>query len=121
MSRPVPVIKLVWLSGRHASELALLAADDWDVEGFVARAQRLRARGERDTFAVFVDDKRLVGLAMLGRDATTPAHAEVGYWIGPRERGLGYATSAVKQLLVRAFDRMHVTLVFAHCGKANHA
>ena len=115
------MIKLVWLSGRHASELAPLAADDWDVVGFVTRAQRLRARGERDTFAIVVDAKRLVGLAMLGRDSSAPDHAELGYWIGPRERGLGYATSAVKELLIRAFDRMDVTLVFALCGKANHA
>ena len=114
------MIKLVWLSSRHASELALLAADDWDVAGFVTRAQRLRARGERETFAV-LEAKRLVGVAMLGRDPSAPGHAELGYWIGPRERGLGYATSAAEQLLIRAFERMDVTLVFALCGKANHA
>jgi RimJ/RimL family protein N-acetyltransferase len=114
------MIKLVWLSGRHASELAMLAADDWDVAGFVTRAQRLRARGERDTFAVF-DAKRLVGVAMLGRDPSAPEQAELGYWIGPRERGLGYATSAARQLLIRAFDRMALRLVFAVCSKANPA
>ena len=114
------MIKLVWLSSRHASELALLAADDWDVAGFVTRAQRLRARGERETFAV-LEAKRLVGVAMLGRDPSAPGHAELGYWIGPRERGLGYATSAAEQLLIRAFERMDVTLVFALCGKVNHA
>src|SRR5262245_60659504 len=120
MSRRVSMIRLVWLSGRHASELAALAADEWDVAGFVARAQRLRARGERETFAIFAA-KRLVGVTMLGRDPSAPGHVELGYWIGPRERGLGHATSAVEELLIRAFDRRDVTLVFALCAKANHA
>ena len=120
MSRRVSMIKLVWLSGRHASELAALDADEWDVAGFVTRAQRLRARGERETFAIF-EAKRLVGVAMLGRDPSAPGHAELGYWIGPRERGLGHATSAVGRLLIRAFDRSDVILVFALCSKANRA
>ena len=112
------MVKLVRLSGRHAADLATLAADDWDVLGFIDRAQRLRARGERETFAVF-DARRLVGLAMLGRDPSTREHAELGYWIGPRERGFGYATGAAGQLLTRAFGRMALALVFAHCSEAN--
>jgi RimJ/RimL family protein N-acetyltransferase len=114
------MVKLARLSGRHASDLAMLAADDWDVLGFVARAQRLRARRERETFAVF-DDNRLVGLGMLGRDRSARGHAELGYWIGPRERGLGYATATAQQLLLSAFGRLGFTLVFAHCSDANPA
>jgi RimJ/RimL family protein N-acetyltransferase len=113
-----PIVKLVHLNGRHASDLALLAADEWDVLGFVVRAQRLRARGERETFAV-LDAGRLVGLAMLGRDPSVAGHAELGYWIGPRERGLGFATAAAEQLVTRAFGRLAVTLVFAHCAEDN--
>jgi RimJ/RimL family protein N-acetyltransferase len=115
-----PMIRLVWLSGRHASDLALLAADEWDVPGFVTRAQRLRARGERATFAV-LDGKRLVGVAMLGRDRSEPGRAELGYWIGPGERGHGHATAAAQQLLTRAFGLMDVALVFATCSETNHA
>jgi len=114
------MIKLVRLSGRHASDLAMLDADDWDVLGFVARAQRLRARGERETFAVFEAD-RLVGLGMVGRDPSMREHAELGYWIGPRERGLGYATAAARQLVTHAFRRMSLALVFANCADANRA
>ena len=114
------MVRLVHLSGRHASDLAVLAADDWDVLGFIARAQRLRARGERETFAV-LDAERLVGLGMLGRDPTMPEHAELGYWIGPRERGLGYATAAVQELVTRAFGRMAIALLFAHCSDDNRA
>src|SRR5258708_1416279 len=102
-----PLVRLVALSGRHASDLATLAADGWDGLGFVARAQRLRARRERQTFAVLEAD-RLVGLGMLGRDPKRPQGAELGYWIGPRERGLGYATAAVRQLLTHAFGRMAI-------------
>ena len=112
------MVRLVPLSGRHASDLAMLADDDWDVLGFVERAQRLRARRERETFVVF-DADRLVGLSMLGRDPATPGHAELGYWIGPRERGLGYATAAARQLLIHAFGRMALALVFAHCSDDN--
>jgi RimJ/RimL family protein N-acetyltransferase len=115
-----PRVKLVRLTGRHAADLATLAADDWDVLGFVARAQRLRARGERETFAVF-DATRLVGLAMFGHDPSAPEHAELGYWIGPRERGLGYATVAAEHLLTRAFSRASLKLVFAHCADSNQA
>ena len=114
------MVRLVPLRGRHASDLTMLAGDDWDVLGFVARAQRLRARRERDTFAV-LDADRLVGLGMLGRDPSMPAHAELGYWIGPRERGLGYATAAARQLLTHAFGRMAIALVFAHCPDDNPA
>ena len=114
------VVKLVRLSADHASDLAALAADDWDVLGFIARAQRLRARGARETFAVF-DAKRLVGLAMLARDPSAREHAELGYWIGPRERGLGYATAAARQILTHAFGRMAIVLVFAHCSDDNPA
>jgi RimJ/RimL family protein N-acetyltransferase len=98
----------------------MLAADDWDVLGFVARAQRLRARRERETFAV-LDGGRLVGLTMLGRDPSASGHAELGYWIGPRERGSGYATAAAQQLLIRAFNGPSLKLVFAQCSDTNHA
>ncbi len=114
------MIKLVRLSGRHASDLAMLDADDWDVLGFVARSQHLRARGERETFAVLAAD-RLVGVGMLGRDPSATEHAELGYWIGPRERGLGYATAAARQLVTHAFVRMSLAVVFAHCADANRA
>jgi len=115
-----PAVKLVRLSGRHAADLAMLATDDWDVLGFVLRAQRLRARGERETFAVF-DASHLVGVAMLGRDPSATEHAELGYWIGPRERGRGYATAAAEHLLTRAFSGASIKLVFAHCAETNQA
>ena len=115
-----PAVKLIRLTGRHAADLTMLDAGDWDTLGFVARAQRLRARGERETFAVF-DASHLVGVAMLGRDPAATEHAELGYWIGPRKRGLGYATAAAEQLLARAFTRMAVVAVFAQCSDANHA
>ena len=110
------VVKLVKLSARHAFDLTALAADDWDVLAFITRAQRLRARGARETFAV-LDAKRLVGLAMLARDPSAREHAELGYWIGHRERGNGYATAAAQQLVTHAFGRMALALVFAHCSE----
>jgi RimJ/RimL family protein N-acetyltransferase len=114
------VTKLVNLSGRHAADLATLADDDWDAVGFVDRAQRLRARRERETFAVLEGD-RLVGLAMLGHDRSAPGHAELGYWIATRERGRGYATAAAEQAVTRAFGRLGLSVLFAHCADHNRA
>jgi RimJ/RimL family protein N-acetyltransferase len=129
-----PVLKLVLLNVRHARRLATLAGDDsnppWtivpersplqNVLAFVARAQRLRARGAHDTFAIF-DADRLVGVAVLARDPTVPDHAELGYWIAEHDRSRGYATAAARQLLDKAFGRMNLALVFARCPGANRA
>src|SRR5262249_42904025 len=115
-----PVVRLVHLSARHAGDLATLAADDWDVVGFVARAQRLRARRERGTFAG-LDAGRPVGGGMLGSDPSAVRQAELGYWIGPRERGLGYATAAAHALMTRAFGRLARSVVFARCADDNPA
>jgi RimJ/RimL family protein N-acetyltransferase len=113
-----PVVRLVNLEPGHAADLATLADDDWDALGFVARAQRLRARRERETFAV-LNAGRLVGLAMLGSDRSAPGHAELGYWIGPRERGRGYATAAAARTVTRAFARLGYRVIFAHCADDN--
>jgi RimJ/RimL family protein N-acetyltransferase len=126
------MLKLVPLSARHARDLATLAGDDADppwatipwrsslqnVLAFVARAQRRRARGEGETFAV-CDAERLLGIAMLARDPAAPERAELGYWIGSPDRGHGYATAAARQLLTHGFGRMQLALVFAHCPDSN--
>jgi RimJ/RimL family protein N-acetyltransferase len=90
------------------------------VLAFVARAQRLRARGARETFAV-CETGRLVGIAVLARDLAVPDRAEIGYWIGPSYRGRGYATAAARQLIGHAFGRMKLALVLARCPSTNCA
>jgi RimJ/RimL family protein N-acetyltransferase len=129
-----PMLELVPLSARHARDLMALAVDDpltpWTtmpsqplhrtVLAFIAGAQRLRARGARET-SVVVDGGVLVGLTLLARDPAAPDHAELGYWIGRPHRSRGYATAAVRQLLSHGFGRMKLALVFARCPSVNRA
>jgi RimJ/RimL family protein N-acetyltransferase len=123
---------LVPLGVRHAPHLLALAGNDatmpWTATppasarqatmAFVARAQRLRAKGMRETFAV-CDAERVVGIAVLTRDPSAPDRAELGYWIGRPHRGRGYATAAARQLASYGFTRMGLAVVVARCASAN--
>jgi len=114
------------LSGRHARDLQLLAADEpiagWlppslldprdGVLAFLERAQRLRARRVRETFGV-CEEGRLLGLALLARDETDPDRAEMAYWVGRRYRGSGYGTAAARQLVAHGFEGIALELIFA--------
>ena len=91
-----------------------------EATAFVDRAQRLRARGLRETLAVSTKDS-FVGLVVLARETSTPDRAELGYWIGRPYRGRGYATAAVAQVLTRGFARMRPDVVFARCDAGNRA
>ncbi len=129
-------LRLVPVSMRHVRDIQSLAADEplgrWMPRpaadprdgslalAFVERAQRLRARGARETFAVCEDD-RLLGIAALARDEGAPDRAELGYWIGRAYRGRGYATAAAGRLLTHGFERMRLGLVFARCISSNRA
>ena len=125
-------LRLVPLSGRHLRDLQSLAAGeaiapwlappspDLDGRAFVERAQRLRARGGRETFAICEDD-RLLGIGVLTRREEAPEHAELGYWIGRPYRGRGHATAAGARLLARGFERMRLILVIARSPSANRA
>ncbi len=124
---------LVPVSGRHVRDLRSLVAEEpiarvplpaldprAGLLAFVEGAQRLRARGAGETFAVCEDD-RFLGIAALARVEEAPARAELGYWIGRAHRGHGYATAAARQLLAHGFERMRLDLVFARCLGSNHA
>lgn len=124
------LIELVPLAVGHLADLEALAALGDETMprlssrqatlGFVSHAQRLRARGSRETFAI-CDAGRLVGIAVLERDPAAPDRAQLGYWIGQPHRGRGYATAAAWRLVSHAFDRLRLALVFARCPSANPA
>ena len=125
---------LVHVNGRHARDLRSLVAEEptppWPslsalagrdvVLGFLERAQRLRAHGLQETFAVCEDD-RLIGLGGLARDDRAPDRAELGYWIAVPYRGRGHATAAARGLLAHGFERMRLALLFARTASANRA
>ena len=128
-------VRLVPVSARHAGDIQAFASDEaiarWTTiphpyprDGalaFVDRAQRMRARGAHETFAVCEPGGRLLGVATLVRDEKLPARAELGYWIGRPYWGRGYATAAARQLLAHGFERMALDAVFARCFAANRA
>ena len=128
-------VRLVSLSARHAGDIQALASDEaiarWTTIphpyppggalAFVDRAQRMRARGAHETFAVCAAGGGFLGVAALVRDDKLPARAELGYWIGRPYWGRGYATDAARRLLGHGFDRMHLDVVIARCFTMNQA
>ena len=128
-------VHLVPLSARHSGDIQTLASDEaiarWTMIphpyppgaalAFVDRAQRMRARGAHETFAVCEAGGGFLGVALLVRDDQIPARAELGYWIGRPYWGRGYATAAARRLLGHGFDRMGLEVVGARCLSANRA
>jgi RimJ/RimL family protein N-acetyltransferase len=122
---------LVHVNGGHARQLRSLVGEEpppWPplpalagrdaVLGFLERAQRLRAHGLQETFAVFEDD-RVIGLGVLARDDRVPDRAELGYWVAAPYRGRGHGTAAARGLVMHGFERMRLALVFARASVAN--
>jgi RimJ/RimL family protein N-acetyltransferase len=66
------------------------------------------------------DEVRLVGAAGL-RIEMAQRRAELGYWIGLRWWGRGYATEAAFALVAYAFDRLELQRVFARHFASNPA
>jgi ribosomal-protein-alanine N-acetyltransferase len=128
-------LRLVPVSARHARDIQALASDAaiarWTAiphpyprDGalaFVDRAQRMRARGMQETFAVCEAGGHLLGVATLVRDEKLAARAELGYWIGRPYWGRGYATAAARRLLAHGFERMDLDAVVARCFAINRA
>lgn len=124
-----PTIDIVPLGVGHVAELPALDAHGellpplpsrQTALGFVWRAQRLRARGGHETFAI-CDAGRLIGVAMLALDPASPDRAELGYWIARAHRGQGYATAAARRVVSHAFDRLRLAVVSARCSTARSA
>lgn len=84
----IPLITTVPASGRTADALA-----------FIARQQERLASGAGYSFAVARDsDDEAVGQIGLWLRDYRQGRASIGYWIGPGDRGHGYATAALRTL-----------------------
>jgi ribosomal-protein-alanine N-acetyltransferase len=128
-------VRLVPVSARHARDIQALASDEaiarWTTIphpyppagalAFVDRAQRMRARGAHETFAVCDAGGGFLGVAALVRDEKLPARAELGYWIRRPYWGRGYATAAARRLLAHGFEHMDLDAVVARCFAINQA
>ena len=71
-----------------------------DAEAFVAQA----SRGDREiTFLITLMSREIIGVCGI---ATTDRDAELGYWVGVRHWGRGYATEAARALIGHAFTEL---------------
>jgi RimJ/RimL family protein N-acetyltransferase len=63
----------------------------------------------------------VVGEVGLTAFDTATGEAEVGWWLGPGHRGVGYASRAVRLLTEWAVDELSVEHLVARCHRANPA
>ncbi|MCB5163807.1 GNAT family N-acetyltransferase [Streptomyces bambusae] len=81
-------------------------------------ARRLRAEGKTILLAVTVDGGEALGEVMLRR---SPEAIEIGYAIGPANRGQGLAARAVKVMAAYAFEEWGVQQVVLEVEAENTA
>jgi [ribosomal protein S5]-alanine N-acetyltransferase len=75
-----------------------------DIETFIARQGSL---GEAEICAIFIGERPVgcAGIKYPGSGTPPRKMPRLGYWIGRRHWGRGYATNAVGTLIARAFTR----------------
>ncbi len=91
--------------------------------GTVEAMQNLAARGEAFAFALILregESKELVGVIYLIVNPVNQ-HGELIYWIGKSYWGLGYATEALRAVIIFAFNRLKLHRVYAHVFQHNMA
>jgi RimJ/RimL family protein N-acetyltransferase len=80
-----------------------------DAEEWFALTRTTRAAGHQVAFAVTsTDDGELLGSIDLRVSPADPAVAELGYMVGPRARGKGVATRAVRLITDWAFEALGI-------------
>ncbi len=92
------------------------AAEDWMQKCWEQASSR-----ENYTFAVVLKaEKRMIGSMGIGQNA---AHnrAEIGYWIGKRYWGQGYASEACRRIIQFGFEEMGLNRIQASYFTRNPA
>ena len=85
-----------------------------DAKQYIAWAKETR---EESAFLVTLDDD-VIGACGVGLDEKTP---EIGYWIGVRHWGQGYATEAARAVIDYAFERFEFEVLHSSARVTNPA
>jgi RimJ/RimL family protein N-acetyltransferase len=70
---------------------------------------------------VLKDEKRLIGNCGIRMQTAYAQVADIGYEIGRRDWGQGYATEAALALLAFGFNQLHLHRIWAYCIAENTA
>jgi RimJ/RimL family protein N-acetyltransferase len=88
-----------------------------DAEAFIALARR-RAQAGRSLNLAIIHDGRLIGGIGIN---TMPVYCEIGYWLGRRWWGQGFATEAGEAVVAFGFDVLGLRLLRSGVFADNHA
>ena len=79
-------------------------------EEFIERSQEEVLKQESYNFMIFQDRKMLGG---IGFSEFNNKSCQVGYWLGKKYWGNGFATEAVKSILGFGFDQLNLEEIYA--------
>ena len=79
-------------------------------EEFIERSQEKAIKQETYNFIIFLDKKILGG---IGLTEFKKESCELGYWLGKRFWGNGFATEAVKSILDFGFGQLNLEEIYA--------
>jgi len=85
-----------------------------DAKAYIAWAKETRAES---AFLITLDDD-VIGACGVGLDEKNP---EIGYWVGVRHWGQGYATEAARAVIDYAFDRFEFDALHSSARVTNPA
>jgi len=89
-----------------------------DAEAFIERSQEKILKQEIKTYLIFHNKKMLGGIEL--RDFNKHS-CELGYWLGKKYWGKGFATEAVGRLLELGFDELNLNEIYAAYKVGNKA
>jgi [ribosomal protein S5]-alanine N-acetyltransferase len=93
-----------------------------ETRAFLELVEQCYRRGEPFAWAIVRrEDDRLIGSCGFVSQAGEKKSAEIGYWLGKRYWGEGYAAEAARALVRFGFERMNLERLEAKCFVENRA
>jgi RimJ/RimL family protein N-acetyltransferase len=91
-----------------------------DALAFVHYQAEARLAGKELAFAIECKESGLF-MGCIGFRLPKPENAEIGYWLGKRHWGQGYATEAARALIDHGFASLPIATVIGECRVINEA